>query len=171
MASATLPFKRIEIYMVDERFVPLEHPDSNCLMVKQALKNVKARLHGFFYFDTNLSPKKCAEDYEEKIKGKIFDLVILGIGPDGHTASLFPDSEALKEKNPVALTETESFKVKKRITLTFPPILKSKKILVLLKGIEKAAILKKLADPKVKTKEFPAKQLLKHPDLQVYFCR
>lgn len=167
------PFKiALHFYQVDERYVPATNEDSNQKMIIEAFKFLTkknfAHIH-FHFFDTSLSIEKSLEKYSAELP-KTFDLTILGIGEDGHTASLFPTSKALSTKSPVAHTTTNQFAIHDRLTLTFVPILKSKKLLVLLKN--KPAILEKLqtakaTDLKSFTK-FPALKLLKHKALEIY---
>lgn len=163
LATLALPFEKTHFYQTDERFVPVTHKDSNQKMIKSFLKK------NFHTFDVSLPITKSLKAYSEILPSK-FDLTILGIGPDGHIASLFPSSKALTSKANVAHTTTNQFAIKDRLTLTFPPILSSKKILVLLKSPEKLAILEHLKNPSALTiQNFPAKKLLAHPNLEVLY--
>lgn len=154
----TLPI--VHFYQVDERYVPADHPDSNQKMIRTTLKP-----KNFHYFDTSLPIKKSLQKYSKELP-KSFDLTILGIGEDGHTASLFPNTKALTTKSQVAHTTTRKFSIKDRLTITFPTILKSKNILVLLKN--KAKIIKELQNPTKSKEKFPALKLLDHKNLQVF---
>lgn len=167
LAKANLPFDSIEFFQVDERYVPEDHTDSNCRMIYgNLIKNTNP--HKFHYFQTSLPIEKALQKYQEEITNIQFDLTILGIGPDGHTASLFPNSNALNETaSPVAHTQTNEFAVKDRLTLTFPKILESKKLLVLLKGKEKEILIDNLQNPSTNFKDFPAKKLTDHKDLTI----
>lgn len=159
--------EEIQFYQVDERYVPKNHPDSNYNLVKKTLFNKNPKhLKNFHHFDTNLSIKKSLQKYQKQLP-KTFDLCILGIGEDGHSASLFPHSPALSTKSPLAHTTTDQFKVHDRLTITFPLILKSKTILILLKN--KPEILKELKKPTKPFKQFPALKLLKHKNLHIHF--
>jgi 6-phosphogluconolactonase len=177
-SSKKLPWNRIHIFLVDERYVPINHPDSNYGMIIKALgKTQIQKLKNFTHFHTELSITACLKKYSTDLqasaKGKnapSFDLTILGIGPDGHTASLFPETTALTTRQPVAHTTTTAFKVKDRLTITFPVILKSKTLLILMKGQEKIPTLKELTEGKKTATGFPAKRLLKHKDLLINFC-
>ncbi len=167
--------QKINFYQVDERYVPKTDSNSNYKMINETL--VKKTGFNFYHFDTSLSIKKSLAAYSKHLPKKPFDLTILGIGPDGHIASLFPNSKALTGKKSVAHTTTTNFAIKDRLTLTFPPILKSKNVLILLTGQEKLKIietLKKAAKIKSKiTKQqyqnFPALKLLQHKNLTIYF--
>lgn len=141
----------VEFYQVDERYISPTDKDSNQKMIHGAL-NPK----NFHAFDTSLPIEESLKKYEQELPEQ-FDLIILGIGPDGHTASLFPDSPDFTE--PVAHTQTEQFAVKDRLTLTFTTILKAKHLLVLLKGQDKQNAISK----------FPANKLQSHPEITIHF--
>lgn len=156
---------KFEFYQVDERFVPENHPNSNYKMLKESIKK---EIH---HFDTSLPAQESLKKYSKELPKTPFDLCILGIGTDGHTASLFPNSQALnEEKSAVAHTRKHEFTIDDRLTLTFPAIMTSKKLLVLLKGKEKQETLNRIQDPQSTIKEFPAKRLLEHPDLTILIC-
>lgn len=161
--EALPPLPNVEFFQVDERYVPLTSNDSNHKLILNTINPEK-----FHFFDTSLPIEDCLEQYQSELPKDPFDLIILGIGPDGHTASLFPHSPALEEKNPVSYTTTDDFAVHDRLTLTFPVIMKAKKLLVLLKGAEKRQLLDKLTTKPIKTEEFPAKKLLEHPNLDIH---
>lgn len=169
-----LPFERIEFYQVDERYVPKDHVDSNYRLISETLlKPLAQRFKAFHFFDTSLALPASLQKYEEALQvipGNQLDLIILGIGPDGHTASLFPHSPALQEKIKLtAHTTTDQFAIHDRLTVTFPFILKSKQILVLLKGKEKQSIVDELLSSQKNIQGLPAKGLLTHPHLAIYF--
>ena len=157
-------FKQTEFYIVDERYVPVTHKESNCGMIKKTLIS-KIHCKKFHFFDTNISIEKSLKKYEKEVHGKTFDLVVLGIGEDGHFASIFPHSKAIKTKSPVAHTQTNKFAIKDRLTLPPQIILKSKKILVLLK--DKPKVVEELKHPKKTPLEFPAHLLKKHSNLKI----
>lgn len=177
--------QKIHFYQVDERYIPATHKDSNQKMINENLIQKTGCI--FNHFDTSISIKKSLKKYSQQLQKK-FDLTVLGIGPDGHIASIFPapkntsNYKALTTKTSVAHTTTQKFAVKDRLTLTFPPILKSKNILVLLKGKEKLPIIEKLNKyspkksakkiPKITPAEiqkFPALKLLSHKKIQINF--
>jgi 6-phosphogluconolactonase len=171
-SSKKLPWNRVHFFLVDERYVPINNTGSNYRMIAASLGTAQIKkLKNFTYFHTDLAINACLKQYTGKLKKvPAFDLTILGIGPDGHTASLFPKSSALATRQPVAHTTTTQFKVKDRLTITFPIILKSKTLLVLMKGQEKIQTLKELTDSKKTATNFPSKKLLKHKNLNIYFC-
>lgn len=171
--SNNIPFEKVDFWQVDERYVPKHDQHSNYRLIEQTIFSGYNKPNSFHRFDTTLPLNNCLEKYKKDLEKKLhkdFDLIILGIGPDGHTASLFPSSDALKEtKSPVAHTTTEHFKVKDRLTLTFPTILKSKNLLLLIKGEDKMDTLKELTQGNKTPNEFPAKRLLDHPKLEILY--
>lgn len=181
-AKRFFPFIQVRLrgFVVDERSVPETAPESNWGMLQKTI------LHGgtfhatdsfeeFHYFNTNIPIENAIIDYEKKLQtmeeqGFTFDLVILGMGTDGHIASLFPGSPAVHEELKfTAHTTTQEHEVKDRMTMTFPAILSAKKILLLLSGESKKEILEKLLNSDATIEELPAKKLLEHENLVIHY--
>lgn len=165
--------KESTVCLVDERCVPFDHEDSNAKLI--ALKVAK-KVQQMCPFDTTLPPDEAADKYEEAlrerlaIEGYLFDLTVLGVGPDGHTASLFPNTPALKEEDfLVTITETDVFAVKERLTLTFPGIELSQRIVVLMIGANKEEIFNTIIDEDTDPNQFPARRLMDWPQVDVFF--
>ena len=152
--------KSANFFQVDERYVQKYDEKSNQKMIIETLKPSH-----FFAFDTALPIEESLKKYEENIP-PFFNLTILGIGEDGHTASIFPNTPNQDSTEKTAHTQTENFDIKDRLTLTLNTILKSKEILVLIKN--KAKVLEQLTHPTLKPDQFPALHLLKHPNLHVH---
>lgn len=172
--SKKIPWRRVSLFLVDERYAAAEHPDSNQHLLRENLLTDSARaVKNFHNFQTVLPLNEAADAYELLLHQKLgaggFDLVILGLGPDGHVASLFPHTAALTEKEHwTTTTQTDRFAVKERLTLTWPPLLASEKILLLVSGAEKEVAWQELLNGEKTAAEFPAKTLLRHPNLLVF---
>ncbi len=153
-----LPWDKTHIFLVDERFVPPEDKESNFRMINQTLlRHIKIpgeNIHPISTWDN--VPQTSALKYEEDLishfrplQGKlpIFDLVMLGIGKDGHTASLFPDTPSLRETGHLAVAVSPSYISKKeRITLAFSVINNANNIIFLVSGSNKAKIVKEVIE-------------------------
>jgi len=156
-----IPWERVHIFWVDERFVPFSHQDSNYGAAEKVLPSSIPRenLHPIPFI--NNAPEAASERYEEELRsyfgeGRVaFDLVILGIGEDGHTASLFPGSSILEEKKRLAAVCRDAHPV--RISLTFPVLNDAKNTFFLVSGANKRDVLLKICG---KSEEIlPAKML------------
>jgi 6-phosphogluconolactonase len=154
----SLPWDKTHIFMVDERFVPYESDENNFRMISQTLLyhlHIPAKnIHPIS--TSEILPEGSAAKYERVLLSCFklltnepprFDLMLLGIGEDGHTASLFPDTPALKEKSSLVVAVTLPDKAEKeRITLTFPVINNTENILFLASGKNKAKSIKEVIE-------------------------
>jgi 6-phosphogluconolactonase len=160
-------WKNTYVFWSDERCVPASDEENNSHMASIALlNNIPIPAENIFPVPVNFEPSKAAARYEQMIKTFFkakeprFDLILLGLGEDGHTASLFPANDILDEKK--ALVKQVYLKEKNmyRVSFTVPFINNAKQVLFLVTGKEKSAIVKKLFLKPVKQKQFPA-QLIK----------
>ena len=157
-------WSRIRIFQVDERAVPLDHPDSNFGMIeRELLHGIQIPADNVHRVHTELGAQAAAEEYERQLRKSFpapgiprFDVLLLGMGEDGHTASLFPGTEALHETHRLVL----GYMVEKlnafRITLTFPVINNARKILFLVAGQNKAATLREIFQGESPELRYPA---------------
>jgi 6-phosphogluconolactonase len=168
----SLPWEKMQLFFGDERHVPPDHPESNYRMVRDSLlvsrrvpeKNVH-RVRGELP-----DAGEAAADYKGEMQkffdGKNqldgfprFDLVLLGMGPDGHTASLFPGSPGLEEKshwviaNPVEKFSTD------RITFTFPVLNAARTVLLLVAGADKAPMIAEVLGPRQDHPPYPVQRV------------
>jgi len=138
-----IDWNKVHIFLVDERYIDPNDKDSNVRLVRNAIAKNPSTKFNFIYPDTSLPLQQCVEAYEEAIKKVLgdapADVLVLGLGPDGHIASLFPPvSEALlEEKRLVTHTTTTTFAVFNRITVTFPVITQAKDKVFFLKSDKK----------------------------------
>lgn len=159
-----IQWDKVFVFWGDERNVPPDHHASNYRLAYDALlSRVSIPKENIFRIKGELSPKSAADDYNNTLNSffdyheKIFDLIILGMGTDGHTASLFPGSDALREESCWVVHSFISQLDSWRITLTFPAIDLARKIIVLVVGEKKAEILKTvLEEDKI---NFPIKKI------------
>ena len=165
--SKKINWKQVYVFWSDERCVPLSDEDNNSHMASLALlNNVPIPKENIFPVPVNFTPAKAASSYEQLIKTVFkekqphFDLVLLGIGEDGHTASLFPGTDILEEKKVLVKQVYLEGKNMYRVSFTFPLINYSKHILFLVTGKEKSSIVKKIFTKPGKKPVYPA-QLVK----------
>lgn len=168
--SEILPWAKIEICVVDERCVPPDHPDSNYKMIAETLlTKVPLPRDNIYRMKGELDPNEAAKEYGLMLKERFPefgpDFMLLGMGSDGHTASLFPHSEALNEtKHRCVAHYVENSTTGKswRITLTPPFINTAKDIVVLVSGENKAKALQESLEGPPDPKRLPI-QLI-HPE-------
>src|SRR3990167_4995692 len=138
-----IEWDKIWLFWSDERGVPPDHPDSNFRMAMEngfkALPIPKAQI---FRMPADLELHQAARSYEEILRHHLdkefFDLVMLGIGDDGHTASLFPNTPALKIEDRLVAAQYLTDKKSNRLTLTFPCINQSRHMAIYALGAKKA---------------------------------
>ena len=145
---AKIHWDKVLIFFGDERCVPPHDPLSNYKMAYEALlSKVPVPAENIFRMKGELAPLEAAKEYEENIKSSLgddphFDIVLLGMGADGHTASLFPGTAALNENQKlVAANYVEKLNTY-RLTLTYPAINASQNIMFLVAGKDKAETVK-----------------------------
>jgi 6-phosphogluconolactonase len=150
--ASRFPWARTHWFWGDERFVPHDDPASNYGMVRQALlSHVVAPIDNIHPIVTEgLSPDQSAAAYEAALKGfygadalsptrPLFDVTLLGVGEDGHTASLFPGEPTLKESQRWVVA-VNSARYGRRITLTYPSLDSSREVAFLVTGKAKREI-------------------------------
>jgi 6-phosphogluconolactonase len=148
---AAMPWDKLDLFWVDERCVPPGDPDSNYRMTRLSLLDhialAPAQIHRM---EGELAPEVAAARYEAELRSSFrlegaetprFDLIALGMGPDGHTASLFPHTAALHEVTRLAVANHVQNKDAWRVTLTWPVINNGASVFFLIAGADKAQIL------------------------------
>jgi len=151
-----LAWGKTHIFLADERFVPFEHADSNYGMIRKdllvRLSLPPQNVHTIQIYQT---PEISAEKYEEDLrmffnleKGEFpeFDLILLGIGVEGHTASLFPGDSALSETHRLTVAVHLDEERHDRVTLTLPVINRARQVIFLVSGEEKSEIMKEVLE-------------------------
>jgi 6-phosphogluconolactonase len=149
---AQVPWEKLELFWVDERCVPPTDADSNYRMTNEAMLAhvplAPARVHRM---EGELDPQVAATRYEAVIRAAfalgggempVFDLVLLGMGDDGHTASLFPHTAALHELQRLVVANHVLQKETWRITLTSPVINHGREVAFLIEGAPKAQVVR-----------------------------
>ncbi len=149
--AATVPWDKLQLYWVDERCVGPEHPESNYGVCRELLlSKVPLPAENVFRMEGELDPEEAANRYESVLRNSMklegaespaFDLLLLGMGPDGHTASLFPHTEALEVLNRLVIANHVPQKETWRITLTWPVINQASEVVFAIEGAGKADVL------------------------------
>ena len=164
--SLNIDWKKVYLFFSDERYVPQNDKDSNFKMVKDnLLKEISIPEKNVFPIPTSSSPEKDALKYESTIRkifaGKpaAFDLLLLGMGADGHTASLFPGVDVLKEKKRLVKEVYIPEKKTYRISFTLPLINRAKQVLILVSGKDKKSALQKVSSKIIPKKPLPVQMV------------
>lgn len=166
---ATQPYRKrihwdeVHIFWSDERYVPEDDPRSNARMAREVLLNhVPIPIDHIHPIRCELSPQQAAVQYEQELRkffsnqNPNFHLILLGLGANGHIASLFPHTPVLNEKvkwvSEVYVKEQEMH----RITLTAPYINQASQVVFLVSGADKAQVLKNVLEGPYQPRELPA---------------
>jgi 6-phosphogluconolactonase len=163
LAARPVPWERVVLWLGDERWVPETHPDSNAAMVRRTLAD-KAGAR-FLAPDYNLGdPDRAAAAYQDLLLSTFPtrngapapDLVLLGLGDDGHTASLFPGTAALEERSRSYVANWVEAKDMWRLTATMPLLWAAAELVFVVAGEGKAAKVAAVIDEEA---PFPARQV------------
>ena len=171
--SQKLPWEKMYFFFGDERHVPPDHVESNYRMADESLFS-QAQVpadHVFRVPAEEKDPTLAALHYEQSLKqffqlgpGQLprFDLILLGLGPDGHTASLFPETAAVHERSRLVVANwVEKFQTY-RITFSAPVINHAGFVMFLVAGSDKASALQSVLESDASVEQFPAKLI--HPN-------
>lgn len=149
-----IPWNNVELFWGDERCVPPDHPESNFRMTQEALlSNIEIPAANIHRMRGERQPQAAAAEYEKELQKLFgldsgglprFDLILLGIGEDGHTASLFPRSDALNETKHLVIAPFVEKLNSYRLTLTLPVLNNAAEVWFLVTGASKAAALKEI---------------------------
>lgn len=165
--SSQIEWAKVHIFWGDERCVPPHAPDSNYRMANDVLiRKISIPMTNVHRIPAERPPQEAAQMYQHEIKSLFqlrekelprFTVVLLGLGTDGHTASLFPNTSALQERTKfVTEVFVESLKAP-RITMTLPVINNAQNIIILVSGKGKAGILSAVID--VDVPQFPVNMI------------
>jgi 6-phosphogluconolactonase len=151
------PWRVVSWYFGDERFVPYDSSDSNYRMVQEAMfAKVPVPPENIHPVPVDGSPEEAAQQYEQTLQHTygatildparpLFDVTLLGLGPDGHTASLLPGEPVLEERTRWVAAVSHG-RPEVRITMTYPVIESSRRIAFLVTGSEKEPVLRAIRD-------------------------
>lgn len=169
-----IDWTRAEIFYGDERAVPPDHPDSNHRMARETLLDVAGIPASNVYRWAGEAAELdlAAADYERTLKSgqdgpPWLDLALLGLGADGHTASLFPGSPALHEARRLAVATVAPTLGATRLTLTYPALETARQLFFVVTGPAKAAALAAVVDP---ASDLPAARLVHRAGPVAIFC-
>jgi 6-phosphogluconolactonase len=165
--SSELEWEHTFLFWGDERCVPSNHPDSNYKLVQDTLINqISIPSENIFRIKGEKAPSIASLSYAKEIemffsgKEKRFDLILLGLGADGHIASLFPNTDALNEKKVWVVKNQHPGSKNWRITLTYPTINSARNIMFLVSGSDKASIVSEVILNTSNPPLYPAKKIV-----------
>ena len=178
-AYRDLPWDRFEVLWGDDRYVPGDHTESNCRSARDLLlsrvpvpeKNVHPMP------TSSKSPTADARRYEDELRAlfggqregfPVIDFSLMGVGDDGHTASLFPGGPELLENLRWAVSSRSPIGIKDRITLTVPVFNACRDVVVLVEGEGKAGVLREILEGPLQPDNLPAQHLRPRPGRLLY---
>ncbi len=158
-----IEWSKIHVFIGDERTVPPDHEDSNFRMASEALLD-HVPVGSVHRMRGELDPEDAAKEYEEGLRRffggpPVFDLVHLGIGEDGHTASLFPRTEALEARDRLVVSNVVEKLDTVRLTLTKEVINEARAVVFLVAGEGKATALAEILEGEGDPLDFPSKMI------------
>ncbi len=167
-ARTALPWEKTFFFWGDERHVPPTDPESNYRMAQEAMlsKVPVPTANVFRLAGENPDAASVAKDYEATLRKffqlepaqiPAFDLILLGMGPDGHTASLFPGTDGLKEKSRLVIANWVEKLKTYRLSFTLPVLNAAHYVAFLVSGTDKASALKNVLEENVSGEQYPAK--------------
>ncbi|MDP6924019.1 MAG: 6-phosphogluconolactonase [Candidatus Scalindua sp.] len=158
-----LDWSKLHLFWGDERMVPPDHQDSNYRLVQETLlDHIKIPDENVHRMRGEIAPEEAAAEYvsllHDHFKGDLpcFDLMLLGLGEDGHTASLFPGTDAVEEREKHAVAVFVPKLDAWRVTLTLPVLNAARKIMFLVSGKSKSEMVQRIISNKQLAKEIPA---------------
>jgi 6-phosphogluconolactonase len=167
LLQAKVPWSKIQFFFGDERHVPPDNAESNFRMASEAMLGKgpvdPKQVHRIKAEKRNAA--QAAEEYEQELRTSFklqadqfprFDLVLLGMGPEGHTASLFPGTKALKEERRLVVSNWVGKLYTDRITLTPPALNNAARVIFMVHGEEKAPALKAVLEGPYEPEQLPA---------------
>ena len=165
---SALPWDKVFFFFGDERHVPPDSPESNYRMARESLlSKIPVPPANIFRVPAeNPDAKQAAAGYEQTLRKffgipqggfPVIDLILLGMGPDGHTASLFPSGKALQESSRWVVSDWVEKLKTDRITLTLPVFNSARTVMFLVSGKDKAATLKEVLVGNQPGTQFPSK--------------
>lgn len=164
-----IKWKKLHLFWGDERCVPPDHPESNYGMTREnLLQHIEIPESNIHRIRGEITPDAAAKAYSKVIRENVpperdeiprFDWVLLGVGEDGHTASLFPGSEVLRIKDKICAVAIHPVSGQKRITLTLPVINHAKKVTFLVAGESKRKVVSEILHQSEGFNKYPAAQV------------
>jgi 6-phosphogluconolactonase len=162
-AKRLIDWKRVEVFFCDERAVRPDNPDSNYGMIEREwLSHIAIPQENVHRMKGEIDPNIASKEYDQEIR-KIFSggsggfhLILLGVGEDGHTASLFPGTDAVLEKEAFVKSVFVKQMNSWRVTLTLPVLNMGREIVFLAAGKQKASIIRRILESKEANLQLPA---------------
>lgn len=175
-----LDWRRVSVFFSDERCVPPDHPDSNFRMATETLiAPLGLPRERIFRMRGEDEPERAAREYEDRLRNEFgalppswprFDLILLGLGEDGHTASLFPQTPALEERHRLVVPNRAPRGVAQRLTFTVPLINQAQAVVFLVSGAKKAPAVKAVLEDRAAVgTQFPAKLIRPEQGRLIWF--
>lgn len=149
LAVQNLPWEKIHFIVIDERYVPSDDNESNVGMIREKLlRRIAIPPENILSFDTSLPIQSAVMEMNRRLfdcsDENLFDILVLGVGEDGHIASLFENDNTLNAEQFASIATAKGYKTTERLTLTLKALLRSKKTLILLKGENKNRIFEQI---------------------------